>query len=184
DQRAGRRELIAERDIVDEARDVGIRLAALASAYDQLRQGWKPGEIDFTRKLPAPALDLFLDHDILGGDVQRGRLVAMNDAAVGALDGLGLDLPPFDRPQLHPRLDPALEEYMADGVRRRHDDIGAIDRVLGQRDGSDFDAKQLAHGGGEGFAVLWIGAEAADGRDVANGAGRHELRAGLPTRAE
>src|SRR5215472_14210 len=108
------------------------------------------------RKLPAPALDLLLDHHILSGDVQRGRLVAMNDDPVGALDGLGLDLWPFDRAQMHPGLDPALEEYMVDGVRRTHYDIGAIDRVLGQRDGSDFDAKQLAHGGGEGFAVLWI----------------------------
>jgi len=32
-----------------------------------------------------------------------------------------------------PGLDPALEEYMVDGVRRTHHDIGAIDRVLGHR---------------------------------------------------
>src|SRR5262249_28435967 len=52
DQRVSGRELIAEPDIVDEVSDVSIRLAAFALAYDQLRQGWKSGEIDFPRKLP------------------------------------------------------------------------------------------------------------------------------------
>src|SRR5215472_14209 len=54
DQRASGRELIAEPDIVDEASDVGIRLAAFALAYDQLRQGWKSGEIDFPPQAASP----------------------------------------------------------------------------------------------------------------------------------
>src|SRR5262245_40837785 len=177
-------ELIAESDIVDEAGDVGVRLATFDPADDELRQGGKLVEVDLLRELPAAARHLLLDHDVLGGDVDWGRIVPMNDNAVGALDGLDLDFRPFDRAQMHPALDPAFEKNVIDGIGRAHDDVGTLDRLLRQADGNDFDAEHRCHGGGEGFAALRIGAEAMDGRDVAHRAGRHELRTRLPAGAE
>src|SRR5262249_58475968 len=132
--------------------------------------GRKLAEVDLFGHLPAAAGHLLLDHDVLGGDVDRGRIVPMNDDAVGALDGLDLDFRPFDRAQMHPGLDPAFEENVIDGIGRAHDDVGALDRLLRQADGQDFDPKYRAHGPGEGFAALRIGAEATDRLDVAHGA--------------
>src|SRR5215469_3151042 len=114
DEGAGGGELIAEADIVDEASDVSVRLAALDSTGDELRQGRKLVEVDLLRQLPAAAHHLLLDHDVLGGDVNRAGVVPVNDDAVGALDGLDLDFRPFDRAQMHPRLDPALEKNVVD----------------------------------------------------------------------
>ena len=108
----------------------------------------------------------------------------MDGDAVGALDGIRLDLRNLDRAQMHARLDPALEEDMVDAVGRAQHDVGARDRLLGLRDGNDFDAERFAHLPRERVAVFRIGAEAADGRDVAHRADRHELRAGLPAGAE
>ena len=54
----------------------------------------------------------------------------------------------------------------------------------GSATASNSDAEQRAHGGGEGVAILRVRTEATDGLDVADGASRRELRAGLPARAE
>src|SRR5215468_6172223 len=184
DEGARGRELITEADIVDEASDVSVRLATFSSTGDELRQGRKLVEVDLLRQLPAAARHLLLDNDVLGRDVDRGRIVPVNDNAVGALDGLDLDFRPFDRAQMHPRLDPALEKNVVDGIGRAHDDVGALDRLLRLADGYDLHAKHRAHGRREAFAALRIRAEATDRLDVAHGAGRHQLRARLPAGAE
>src|SRR5262249_58351846 len=93
--------------IVDEASDVGLRLATFGSTGDELRQGRKLVEVDLLRQLPTAARHLLLDHHVLGGDVNRARIVPVNDDAVGALDGVDLDFRAFDRAQMHPGLDPA-----------------------------------------------------------------------------
>src|SRR6516164_9122516 len=184
DEGARGRELIAEADIVDEASHLGLRLATFGSTGDELRQGRKLVEVDLLRQLPAAARHLLLDHDVLGGDVNRARIVPVNDDAVGALDGLDLDFRAFDRAQMHPRLDPALEKNVVDGIGRAHDDVGALDRLLRLADGYDLHAKHRAHGRRETFAALRIRAKATDRLDVAHGAGRHQLRARLPAGAE
>ena len=46
DRRADRRELIAKPDIVQEAGDLAVGLAALRAADDQVRQGRQLGEIE------------------------------------------------------------------------------------------------------------------------------------------
>src|SRR5262249_43349369 len=108
DQGPRGRELIAEPDIVDEAGDVGVGLATFDPADDELWQGWKLVEVDLFGQLPAATRHLLLDHDVLGGDVDRARIVPMNDDAIGALDGLDLDFRPFDRAQMHSGFDAAL----------------------------------------------------------------------------
>src|SRR5262249_54885969 len=152
-------ELIAEADIVDEASDVGLRLATFGSTGDELRQGWKLVEVDLLRQLPAAAGHLLLDHHVLGGDVNRARVGPVNDDAVGALDGLDLDFRPFDRAQMHPGFDPALEKDVVDGIGGAHDDVGALDRLLRLADGYDVHAKPRADRRREAFAALRIGAE-------------------------
>src|SRR5262249_7517586 len=156
--------------IVDEASNVGLRLATFGSTGDELRQGRKLVEVDLLRQLPAAARHRLLDHHVLGGDVNRARIVPVNDDAVGALDGLDLDFRPFDRAQMHPGLDPALEKDVVDGIGGAHDDVGALDRLLRLADGYDVHAKPRAHGRREAFAALRIGAETADRLDVAHGA--------------
>src|SRR5262245_5864912 len=184
DQGPRGRELIAEPDIVDEAGNVGVGLATFDPADDELRQGRKLVEVDLFGQLPAAARHLLLDHDVLGSDVDRSRIVPMNDDAVGALDGLDLDFRPFDRAQMHSGFDPAFEENVIDGIGRAHDDVGALDRLLRQAHGYDFDPEHRTHGRGKGFAALRIGAEATDRLDVAHGAGRHQLPARLPAGSE
>src|SRR6266508_6267822 len=88
DDGAHGRELIAEPDIVDEAGHVGSGLAALDPADDELWQGRKLLEVDLPGERPAAALDLLLDHDALGGDMDRAWLVPMDHDVIGALDRL------------------------------------------------------------------------------------------------
>jgi hypothetical protein len=75
------------------------------------------------------------------------------------------------------------KKNVIDGIGRAHDDVGALDRLLRQADGYDFDTEHRAHGQGEGFATLRIGAEATDRLDVAHGARGHQLRPRLPAGA-
>src|SRR5258707_8888754 len=68
---------------------------------------------------PYTTLFRSLDHDVLGCDVDRGRIVPVNDNAVGALDGLDLDFRPFDRAQMHAGLDQTRSEEHTSELQSR-----------------------------------------------------------------
>src|SRR6516164_7407053 len=85
---------------------------------------------------------------------------------------------------MHARLDPALEKYVVDGIAGTHDDIGACNSLFRLDDRLDLDTKRRGHIAYKRLAVLRIRTEAADPLDAAHGTSRHELRAGLPARAQ
>src|SRR5579871_2119493 len=96
-ERTGGGELVAEADIVDEAGDLVRRAAAGGAAGDQLGQRRHLFERDVFGDLPAATVGTFGHHQILGEDVDRPCVAAVDDDAVGAFDGGALDFRPLDR---------------------------------------------------------------------------------------
>ncbi len=184
DEGARRRELVAEPDIVDEAAHLVAGFATVDTADDELRQGRQRLEVDLAGDPPAAAFCLLLVHNALSHYVNWARFVPMDHDALRTPDRGRLDLRPLDRAQVHSGLDPASKKNTLERVRRAHRNVGMPDCVFRRRHGHDVDPEQRAHLGGEGSAFLRVGAEAAHGLDVAHGARRHQLCAGLPARAE
>ena len=140
DHRAGGGELIAKPDIIHEAGDLAVGLAAFGGAHDQVRQRRQLVEIDFLAHRPAVLVGLFREREVLGGDMDRALLMVMQHDAIGALERLDLDLGLLDRAQVHPRDQPALEEDIVQTVAGAHDNVGAVDGLLRLCHRRDFDA--------------------------------------------
>src|ERR1700674_5725730 len=184
DHRAGGGELVTHSQIVDEAGNLKVGATARGLAGDHVGKRWRAAKVDSFAPAPALVFAGFRDREVLCGDVQRLVLMRMDHQPVGPLDRRDLDFGQLDGAQMHAGPDPALEEYVVDRIGGAHGDVGVVDGVLRTSDGFDLDAERRGHLPRERLAMTVIRTETTDGLDVAHGARRDELRAGLPARAE
>src|ERR1700730_9233231 len=181
---AGSSELIAQSQIVDEARDLLIGPAARDLAADHVRKRWRRHEVDPFAHRPAFALRYLGDSVTFFGHVEWLGIMCMDHQPISALDGRDLDLGQLDGAQMNAGPYPALEEYIIDGVGCTHHDVGGADRIFRRTDRLDLYIQSNADVPRNGHAAVSTWGETPNGFDFASGARRHQLRSGLPTRAE
>ena len=188
DHGAGGGELIAEPDIVDEAGDLVVRLCGPATRPTiELGQGRQLLEIDLARRsasrgpspFPRSRRPAVSDMDRRSASFQWMTTRSARLSASTSISGRLIEL------TCMPGSIQRSKKMWSMELRGAHHDVGAPDRLFRlRRPGSTSTPSSALICCGECFAISRIGAEAADGLDVAHGAGRHELRARLPAGAE